>query len=429
MGRQRLVVSDWFGLQGMTMNSKIWVSELNARPEVRSAFPKTTIRFYDTTLRDGEQTVGIVLSPQQKLEIALKLDELGVGRIEAGFPRVSPEDAEAIQLMQRAGIKAELWGFSRAVKADVEELVRLSLRFSVIEAPTSDIKLKAYGITREEVLRRIRDAVSAAREAGITVAFFAVDGTRTDLEFLKTVYLAALEGGAKEVVVVDTIGACGPEAAEYLVRQVCEWVGKDVPVHFHGHNDFGMATACAVAAVRGGATWIQGTINGMGERAGNADIGEIALALRCLYDVPVELKLEKVREVSEVVQQAGGYTLEAWKPLVGQNLFMRESGAVASQFHIPEAIEPYSSEIVRAERRIVLGKKSGLDSIDLKCQELGIAIAPEQRGTVLAAVKKAAISKRGLITDEEFRGIVAGTLSTEQGPGKSECQPQPLKGH
>jgi isopropylmalate/homocitrate/citramalate synthase len=413
----------------MTTNSKIWVSELNARPEVRSAFPKTTVRFYDTTLRDGEQTVGVVLSPQQKLEIALKLDELGVGRIEAGFPRVSPEDAEAIQLMQKADIKAELWGFSRALKADVEELVRLSLRFSVIESPTSDIKLKAYGITREEVLRRIRDAVSAAREAEITVAFFAVDGTRTDLQFLKTVYLASLEAGAKEVVVVDTIGACGPEAAEYLVRQVCLWVGRDVPVHFHGHNDFGMATACAVAAVRGGATWIQGTINGMGERAGNADIGEIALALRCLYNVPVELKLEKVREVSEVVRRAAGYTLEAWKPLVGQNLFMRESGAVASQFHLPEAIEPYSSEIVRAERRIVLGKKSGLDSIDLKCQELGIAIAPEQRGPVLAAVKKAAVSKRGLVTDEEFREIVAGTLSTEQGPGKSECQPQPLKGH
>lgn len=390
----------------MTTNSKIWVSELNARPEVRAAFPRTTVRFYDTTLRDGEQTVGVVLSPQQKLEIARKLDELGVSRIEAGFPRVSPEDAEAIQLMQKAGIKAELWGFSRAVKADVDELVRLNLHYSVIEAPTSDIKLKAYGIARDEVLRRIRDAVSAARAAGITVAFFAVDGTRTELEFLKTVYLSALEAGAKEIVVVDTIGACGPEAAEFLVRQVCQWVGKDVPVHFHGHNDFGMATACAVAAVRGGATWIQGTINGMGERAGNADIGEIALALRCLYDVPVELKLEKVREVSEVVQRAGGYTLEAWKPLVGRNLFMRESGAVASQFHLPEAIEPYSSEIVQAERRIVLGKKSGLDSIDLKCQELGIAITPEQRGPILAAVKKAAISKRGLVTDEEFRQIL-----------------------
>src|SRR5258706_16436070 len=397
----------------MTADCKIWVSELNARPEVRSAFPKTTVRFYDTTLRDGEQTVGVVLSPQQKLEIALKLDELGVGRIEAGFPRVSPEDAEAIQFMQKARIKAELWGFSRAVKADVDELVRLSLRFSVIEGPTSDIKLKAYGITREEVLRRIRDAVSAAREAGITVAFFAVDGTRTELEFLKTVYLAALEGGAKEVVVVDTIGACGPEAAEYLVRQVCEWVGKDVPVHFHGHNDFGMATACAVAAVRGGATWIQGTINGMGERAGNADISEIALALRCLYDVPVELNLEKVREVSEVVQRAAGYTLEAWKPLVGQNLFMRESGAVASQFHLPEAIEPYSAEIVQAERRIVLGKKSGLDSIDLKCKELGVTITAEQRGPVLAAVKQAAVKqaavgKPGPVNDDKFSPNLAG---------------------
>src|SRR5438128_22846 len=340
----------------MTTDSKIWVSELNARSEIRSAFPRATVRFYDTTLRDGEQTVGVVLSPQQKLEIALKLDELGVGRIEAGFPRVSPEDAEAIQLMQKADIKAELWGFSRAVKADVDELVRLNLRFSVIEAPTSDIKLKAYGITREEVVRRIRNAVSAAREADITVAFFAVDGTRTDLEFLKTVYLTSLEAGAKEVVVVDTIGACGPEAAEFLVQQVCQWVGKDVPVHFHGHNDFGMATACAVAAVRAGAAWIQGTINGMGERAGNADIGEIALALRCLYDVPIQFDLKKVREVSAVVSRAAEYTLEAWKPLVGDNLFMRESGAVASQFHIPESIEPYSSELVNAQRSSVLGR-------------------------------------------------------------------------
>src|SRR5713226_6516921 len=274
-------------------NSKVWVSDLNSRPEIRSAFPRTTVRFYDTTLRDGEQTVGVVLSPQQKLDIARKLDELGVSRIEAGFPRVSPEDAEAIQLMQKANLKAELWGFSRAVRGDVEELIRLGLSASVIESPTSDIKLKAYGISREEVLKRIVDAVSFAKQNGIAVAYFAVDGTRTDLDFLRRVYLAALEAGATEIVVVDTIGACGPEAVELLVREVCQWVGPDIPVHYHGHNDFGMATACAVAAVRAGASWIQGTINGMGERAGNADIGEIALALRCLYDVPVALDLTK----------------------------------------------------------------------------------------------------------------------------------------
>lgn len=390
----------------MPNDSQIWVSELNARSEIRSAFPRSTVRFYDTTLRDGEQTVGVTLSPQQKLEIARKLDELGVSRIEAGFPRVSPEDAEAIQLMSKAGLKAELWGFSRAVKPDVEELLRLGLHASVIEAPTSDIKLAAYGISRDEVLRRIVDAVSFAKQNGVTVAYFAVDGTRTDLEFLKKIYLSALDSGATEIVVVDTIGACGPEAAEFLVGEVRNWVGPNIALHWHGHNDFGMATACAVAAVRAGAAWIQGTINGMGERAGNADIGEIALALQCLYDVPVALNLAKVREVSELVQKRAGYTLEAWKPLVGDNLFMRESGAVASQFHIPEAIEPYSSELVSARRRIVLGKKSGLDSIDLKAKELGLNVASEQRAPILAEVKKRAIAKRGLLTDDEFREIV-----------------------
>ncbi|HLE37852.1 MAG TPA: hypothetical protein VI699_11990, partial [Candidatus Acidoferrales bacterium] len=300
----------------MTSNkSKVWVSELNARPEVRSGFRVATpVRFYDTTLRDGEQTVGVVLDPQQKLAIARRLDELGVGRIEAGFPRVSLDDGEAIRLILEARLKTEVWGFSRAVKADVDELVRLGVRASIIEAPTSDIKLHAYGISRDEVVRRVVEAVRHAKQNGITVAFFAVDGTRTDLEFLKKVYEAAIESGAAEVVVVDTIGVCGPEAVEFLVRLVRQWVGDSVPVHFHGHNDFGLATASAIAAVRAGAQWIQGTINGMGERAGNADIAEIALALRCLYDVPVELHLEKIRQVSEFVQQTAGYTVDAWKP-------------------------------------------------------------------------------------------------------------------
>src|SRR6266436_4729813 len=174
-------------------NSAIWVSELNARPEIRSAFSRSTVHFYDTTLRDGEQTVGVVLSPQQKLEIARKLDELDVSRIEAGFPRVSAEDAEAIELMSKAKLKAELWGFSRSVRADIEELVRLGLHASVIEAPTSDIKLSAYGMSRDDVLRRVIEAISFAKQNGITAAFFAVDGTRTELEFLKKTYLAALD--------------------------------------------------------------------------------------------------------------------------------------------------------------------------------------------------------------------------------------------
>jgi isopropylmalate/homocitrate/citramalate synthase len=241
----------------------------------------------------------------------------------------------------------------------------------------------------------------------MNVAFFPVDATRTSLEFLKTIYRATRDAGADELVMVDTIGACGPEAVAFLIGQLREWVGDAVPLHFHGHNDFGLGTASAIAAVRAGATWIQGTINGMGERAGNADIGEIALALSCLYDVPVTMDLSKIREVSQLVSRASGYELEGWKPLVGEYLFTRESGAVATQFHIPEAIEPYSADLVGAPRRIVLGKKSGLDSVDLKCKELGLVIPQEARAVVLAAVKKRSIEKRGLVGDQEFREIVA----------------------
>ena len=396
-------------MQFMSNSEKIWVSQLNTRATLKRTTP---VRFYDTTLRDGEQTVGVVLSPQQKLEIARKLDELGVSRIEAGFPRVSPDDAEAIRLIQNAGLKTEVWGFARAVKADVDELLRLGTRSFIIETPTSDIKLSAYGISRDEALRRATDAVAYAKKSGAYVMFFAVDGSRSDLEFLKKIYIETLAAGAAEIALVDTIGACGPEAVEYLVREACSWVGPTVPVHFHGHNDFGMATACAIAAVRAGASWIQGTINGMGERAGNADIGEIALALRCLYGVQVDLDLTKVRKVSEVVRRAAGYEVDGWKPLVGENLFMRESGAVASQFHIPEAIEPYSAELVAADRKIVLGKKSGFDSIDLKAKELGLQIPQEKRDAVVAAVKKKGIEKRGLLTDQEFREIVSRVQSS-----------------
>ena len=386
----------------------LWTSELNDRPDVRRPFlTARPVKFYDTTLRDGEQSVGVVLTPAQKLEIAHALDSLGVGRIEAGFPRVSADDAEAFGLIAKAGLKAEIWGFGRAVKADIDELLRLGARATVIETPTSAIKLKAYGLTVDEAKRRAADAITYARKNEVRVAFFTVDGTRTELDTLRDFYRNALDSGAEELVVVDTIGACGPEAVEFLLRQVREWAGPAVPLHFHGHNDFGMATACAVAAVRAGAEWIQATINGMGERAGNADIGEVALALSGLYGVPVELNLKKIREVSALVRRSAGHQLEPWKPVVGENLFMRESGAVASQFHIPQAIEPFSADLVGATRAIVLGKKSGLDSIAIKSQELGVSLTPEQQQAALAAVKRAGAEKRALVSDSEFRAILS----------------------
>ena len=388
------------------MTELLWTGDLNRRalePQVRGP-----IDLYDTTLRDGEQTVGVVLDPEQKLEIARLLDELGIDRIEAGFPRVSEDDYRAVQLISDAGLRAEVWGFSRAVAADVEALVELGVSASVVESPVSDLKLAALGLSRKDMLERIRKAVSFAVEHGIRVAYFGVDGTRADLRFFEQAYKTAIEAGAQEAVVVDTIGVATPEAAAFLVGATTEWLGEDVPVHWHGHNDFGLATAAAVAAVQAGATVVHGTINGMGERAGNANLGEVALALQVLYGTSTRLDFARLRDVSARVRELSGYELEPWKPIVGENLFTRESGAVASQFHDPPSIEPYSSELVGAERKIVLGKKSGLDSIRIKAEELGLDVTEERRADLLARVKALGASKRGLVTDDEFRSMVDG---------------------
>ena len=381
----------------------IWTGSLNDDYRLDGS-----VGLYDTTLRDGEQTVGVVLDPVQKLEIAQALDELGIDRIEAGFPRVSQDDWDAVKLIAGAGLRAEVWGFSRAVPADLEALVELGVRASVIESPISDLKLEAIGVSREKMLGRISSALAFAAEHGIHAAFFGVDSTRAEAAFYERVYASAIEAGAREVCVVDTLGIASPEAVAELVGRTVEWVGADVPVHFHGHNDFGLATAAAVAAVRAGARWIHGTINGMGERAGNANLGEVALTLRALYGVESNLRLDRVREVSEHVRELSGYALEPWKPVTGETLFRRESGAVASQFHDPPSIEPYSSELVGAERGIVLGKKSGLDSIRIKAEELGVELPEERRAEVLAAVKALGARKRGLVTDQEFVEIVRG---------------------
>jgi isopropylmalate/homocitrate/citramalate synthase len=380
----------------------IWTGTLNEPQRLGGR-----VGLYDTTLRDGEQTVGVVFTPPEKLEIARLLDELGIDRIEAGFPRVSAEDWEAVRLISAAGLRAEIWGFSRAVPADLEALVELGVRSSVIEAPISELKLQALGVSPETMLERIARSVSFAVEHGIHAAYFGVDSTRASAEFYRRAYSTALEAGAAELVVVDTLGIASPEAVAELVATTVELAGPQVPVHFHGHNDFGLATASAVAAVRAGAAFIHGTINGMGERAGNANLGEVALALRALYGVETNLRLEQIRAVSARVAELASTPLEPWKPLTGETLYRRESGAVASQFHDPPSIEPYSSTLVSAERSIVLGKKSGLDSIRIKAQELGLELPEERYAAVLAAVKERALERRGLVSDEEFRLLAA----------------------
>jgi isopropylmalate/homocitrate/citramalate synthase len=390
----------------MIDRSKVWTGSVNEK--ALDPQQHHVIGLYDTTLRDGEQSVGVVLMPEEKLEIARALDAAGIDRIEAGFPRVSDDDWRAVELVVGAGLRAEVWGFSRAVQADVEALVELGVPASVIESPISDAKLAALGVSREAMLERIRSAVSFAAGAGIEVAFFGVDSSRADLEFYRQAYVTAVEAGAREVVVVDTIGVATPEAAAYLVGQTVDWLGGEIPVHWHGHDDFGLGTAAAIAAVQAGATWVQGTINGMGERAGNADLIEVALALEALYGIPTRLDLTQARTLSRLVQERAGTPLPSWKAVTGDALFTRESGAVAAQFHDPPAIEPYSSELVGATRGLVLGKKSGIDSIRIAAERLGLDVPEGRRAELLAEVKRLGTRKGALVTDAEFAALVEG---------------------
>ncbi|HKP09574.1 MAG TPA: hypothetical protein VJT76_02505 [Gaiella sp.] len=396
----------------MIDRTKVWTGTINE--QALDPQPRAPVGLYDTTLRDGEQTVGVVLTPEEKLEIAQALDAAGVDRIEAGFPRVSADDFRAVELIVAAGLRAEVWGFSRAVQADVDALVELGVGASVIESPISDGKLEALGVSRETMLERIGKAVSFAAGHGIHVAFFGVDSSRASLDFFDRAYAAAVEAGAAEVVVVDTLGIATPEAAALLVSRALDRL--DVPVHWHGHDDFGLGTAAAIAAVQAGATWVQGTINGMGERAGNADLLEVALALEALYGIPTRLDLARAREVSRLVAERAGTPLPPWKAVSGEALFTRESGAVAAQFHDPPAIEPYASELVGAERGIVLGKKSGLDSIRITLERLGLEVDAEGQARLLEAVKRLGTSRQGLVSDADFRRLVRKQAARADAP-------------
>ena len=396
----------------MIDRTKVWTGTINE--QALDPQPRAPVGLYDTTLRDGEQTIGVVLTPEEKLEIAQALDAAGVDRIEAGFPRVSEDDFRAVELIAAAGLRAEVWGFSRAVQADVDALVELGVRASVIESPISDGKLEALGVSRETMLERIGKAVSFAAGHGIHVAFFGVDSSRASLEFFDRAYGAAVDAGASEIVVVDTLGIATPEAAALLVSRALDRL--DVPVHWHGHDDFGLGTAAAIAAVQAGATWVQGTINGMGERAGNADLLEVALALEALYGIPTRLDLARAREVSRLVAERAGTPLPPWKAVTGEALFTRESGAVAAQFHDPPAIEPYASELVGAERGIVLGKKSGLDSIRITLERLGLEVDAEGQARLLEAVKRLGTSRQGLVSDADFRRLVRKQAARADAP-------------
>jgi isopropylmalate/homocitrate/citramalate synthase len=387
-----------------------WVSELNRHPEVlgESYFPKM-LKFYDTTLRDGEQTIGIAFSKEEKLRIAKVLDELGVDRIEAGMPVVSKEDKQAVEMILNEGLKAEIWGFCRAIKGDIDACIDVGVKHVICEIATSSYKMKANNFTPEGVLGKVLDSLQYAKSRGLYTAFFAVDATRADLGFLESIYRKAVEEGkADEVVMVDTLGVGTPETLFYLTRKLREWV--DVPIMTHCHNDFGMATACTLFSLKGGADCAQVTINGLGEKTGNADLAETAIAAK-LYGIPIHLNMKKLYSAAKIVEEISKIPISPLKPVVGENVFKRESGVTAAQLiSFPPAVEGYSPELLGREREVLLSKKSGKKSVEFKLGKLNLQVSSAQADEVLRRVKELGVQKKGLVSDDELKDIVREVL-------------------
>ena len=387
-----------------------WSSELNQKPEVlgKHHFPKK-LKIYDTTLRDGEQTIGVSFDKGEKLEIAKMLDEMGVDRIEAGMPVVSKEDREAVELILKAGLKAEIWGFCRAVKGDIEACADVGVKHVIVEIATSSIKMKANNFTPEGVLGKIVDSLQYAKSRDLYTAYFAVDATRADLRYLETVYKKAVEEGkADEVVMVDTLGVATPETMFYLTKKLREWV--KVPIMTHCHSDFGMAVACTFSSVKAGASCAHVTINGLGEKTGNADLAETVIAAK-LYGIDTNINMKKIYKASKLVEKISKIPISPLKPVVGDFVFKRESGVTAAQvISYPPSVEPYSPELLGREREVLLSKKSGKRSVEYKLEKMNFKATSDQVDEILKNVKDLGVKKKGILSDNEFKSIVKEVL-------------------
>ncbi|HHW40420.1 MAG TPA: homocitrate synthase [Syntrophomonadaceae bacterium] len=360
------------------------------------------IKIVDTTLRDGEQTAGVVFANHEKIRIAKMLDELGVDQIEAGIPVMGGHEKEAIKEICKLGLRASIMGWNRAVVKDVEQSLECGVDAVAISISTSDIHIEhKLHSTRAKVIEDMVKATRFAKQHGVYVSVNAEDASRSDPEYLIEFATAAREAGADRLRYCDTVGILDPFRTYERVKSLIDKVGIDVEMHTH--NDFGMATANALAGVRAGARWVGVTVIGLGERAGNAALEEVVMALKYLEGIDLNFKTEKFREIAEYVSLASKRELPAWKPIVGSNMFAHESGIHADgALKDPRTYEVFRPEEVGLERQIVIGKHSGTAAIQAKFEEYGISLTKEEANDILARVRVAAVELKRPLFDKEL---------------------------
>lgn len=363
------------------------------------------ILLVDTTLRDGEQTAGVVFSNQEKLQIARMLDAIGIHQIEAGVPVMGGDEKKVVRKIVELGLEASIMGWNRANIGDVQHSLDCGVDSVAISISTSDIHIvHKLRTDREWVLSNMTKAVQFAKKAGMYVSVNAEDASRSELEFLLKFAREAREAGADRLRFCDTVGVLEPFKTYELITTLIE--ETDMVIEMHTHNDFGMATANALAGARAGARLIGVTVSGLGERAGNAALEEITMALKFLMGIDLGIATKKFHELSEYVGRASGRPISPGKPIVGSNTFAHESGIHADGvLKNPATYEVFSPEDVGLERQIIIGKHSGSKSIMMKFKEYGIQLSEEEAGELLPAVRSATVELKRCLFDKEIMYI------------------------
>jgi len=372
------------------------------------------VRFLDTTLRDGEQTPGVSLDLDEKLAIARSLDAIGVKVIEAGSAMTSVGERKSIKAVADAGLDAEICSYVRALNSDVDTALSCDVDSIHLVVPVSDLhiecKLKS---NREAVTAMAVEVTEYAKDHGLIVELSGEDASRADLAFLESLYRAGIEVGADRLCFCDTVGVLVPETTCQTFKRLSN---LGAPISVHCHNDFGLATANTISALRSGASQAHVTINGIGERSGNASLEEVVMTLESLYKVSTGIKCQDLYQLSRTVSRMTGVPLAINKAIVGENAFTHEAGIhVHGLLKDTSTYEPMHPEAVGRKRRIVLGKHAGRASVELALKEFGVNVTSDQLVEIVARVKDLG-DKGKRVSDADLQTIVDTVLSRQKEP-------------
>ncbi|MGF1541664.1 MAG: homocitrate synthase [Pleurocapsa sp.] len=365
-----------------------------------------SIQINDTTLRDGEQAAGVAFTLEEKVIFASLMDTIGVQELEVGIPAMGNIETEAISQIVKLGLKTKLTSWNRAVRSDIDASLACGLQRVHISIPVSEIQIAVkFQGNCQLVWDKLRDTISYARDRGLYISVGGEDSSRADDNFLLDVALAAQDWGASRFRFCDTVGILDPLTTHKKVQQLVNRLV--IPVEMHTHNDFGMATANALAGVRAGATSVNTTVNGLGERAGNAALEEVVMALHRIYGINIGIDTSQFKAISEFVVDASGCDVPPWKAIVGKNAFAHESGIHGhGVLQNPATYEPFNPAEVGRERSLVIGKHSGKHLITNLLKQYDITLSQAETRSLVDAVRDLSVELKRSLTPDELLNLI-----------------------